>query len=155
MAFVLESVCGLKRPLGEWSRGSEVSTAWSRRAITGESIRPRHVWISPHGAVVPVFIDDEKRLGIGRGKRIISHALQWLRQGDEQLAIVTNGHQWRLLFAGLDYDAFCEWDIVQWFTEGQESEECRGLRRPAVSPPLDARRQGRTLPAAQRDQRKP
>jgi hypothetical protein len=128
VAFVLESVCGLKRPLGEWSRGSEVSTAWSRRAITGEAIRPRHVWISPRGAVVPVFIDDEKRLGIGRGKRIISHVLQWLRQSDEQLAIVTNGHQWRLLFAGLDYDAFCEWDIVQWFTEGQESEECRGLR---------------------------
>jgi len=93
VAFVLESVCRLARPLGEWLRGSEVSTAWSRRAITGESIRPRHLWISPQGAVVPVFIDDEKRLGIGRGKRIISHALQWLRQSEEQLAIVTNGHQ--------------------------------------------------------------
>jgi len=128
VAFVLESVCGMARPLGEWSCGSEVSASWSRRAITGESIRPRHLWISPGGAVVPVFIDDEKRIGIGRGKRIVSHALQWLRQGDEQLAVVTNGHQWRLLFAGLDYDAFCEWDIVQWFTEGQESEECRGMR---------------------------
>ncbi len=128
VAFVFEAVCGMKRPLGEWSCGSEVSTSWSRRAITGESIRPRHVWISPHGAVVPVFIDDEKRLGIGRGKRIVSHALQWLRQSEEQLAIVTNGHQWRLLFAGLDYDAFCEWDAAQWFTEGRESDECRGLR---------------------------
>lgn len=135
VSFVLEAVCGLRRPLGEWSRGSEVSTAWSRRAITGESIRPRHLWISPNGAVVPVFIDDEKRLGVGRGKRIISHALQWLRQGDEQLAIVTNGHQWRLVFAGLDYDAFCEWDIVQWFTEGQESDELRGLRS-LLSPSL-------------------
>lgn len=135
VAFVLESVCGLKRPLGEWSRGSEVSTAWSRRAITGEAIRPRHVWISPHGAVVPVFIDDEKRLGIGRGKRIVSHALGWLRQGEEQLALVTNGHQWRLIFAGLDYDAFCEWDVAQWFTEGQESEECRGMRA-LFAPPL-------------------
>ncbi len=128
VAFVLESACGLARPLGEWSRGSEVTTAWSRRAITGESIRPRHLWVSPQGAVVPVFVDDQRRIGVGRGKRIVSHALQWLRQGEEQLAIVTNGHQWRLLFAGLDYEAFCEWDVVQWFTEGQESEECRGLR---------------------------
>ena len=118
ISFVLESICGFAGSRGEWLRGSNVPTSWSRRAITGESIRPRHLWTSPGGAVLPVFIDDEKRLGVGRSKRIISHALQWLRQGAEQLAVVTNGYQWRLIFAGLDYEAFCEWDIGQWFFQG-------------------------------------
>lgn len=135
VAFFLERVCSFAAPPGEWRRGSAVPTDWTRRAITGEAVRPSHLWQDSNGAILPVFIDDEKRLGIGRGKRILSRVLQWLRQGDEQLAVVTNGFQWRLVFAGLDYDAFSEWDIDQWFQEGQASDELLGLRT-LVSPDL-------------------
>ncbi len=141
VAFVLEAICGFARPHGEWLRGSNIPTTWSRRAVTGESIRPRHLWRGSGGAVLPVFVDNEKRLGVGRGKRVISHVLQWLRQGEEQLAVVTNGRQWRLVFAGLDYDAFCEWDVDRWFSEGEPSDELTGLRAllaPALwTPPED------------------
>ena len=128
VSFVLEAICGFARPLGEWYRGADVKTQWSRKAITGESIRPRHLWIGKNGATLPVFVDDQHRLGVGKGRRIVSHVLGWLRQGKEQLAVITNGQEWRLVFAGLDYEAFCQWDVDSWFAEGRASPELNGLR---------------------------
>ena len=86
VAHVLQKVCGFTLPLGDWYRGGNVTSTWTRRGLTGEAIRPSHLWLGPNGAVLPVFIDDQKRLGVGRGKRICSQVLQWLRRGDEQLA---------------------------------------------------------------------
>ncbi|WP_168565186.1 Eco57I restriction-modification methylase domain-containing protein [Crateriforma spongiae] len=78
---------------------------------------------------------------MGRGKRAVTAAIQWLRGGDEKLAIVTNGRQWRLVMAGLDYEAFCEWDIDRWLESGQPSDELFGLRallHPSIwTPPSD------------------
>jgi hypothetical protein len=128
VAFVMEHVLSFHGLAGYWQRGSEVSKDWSRRSVTGELIRPQQLWHGAHRSLVPVFIDNEQRLGLGRGKRIISHALQWLRQTDHRLAVITNGFEWRIVFAGLDYDAFCQWDIDQWFTEGTTSAEFNGLR---------------------------
>ncbi len=127
VAFVLEKICQFTTPISSWYRGSNVAAAWTRRSITGEAVRPNHLWLSENDATLPVFIDNNKRVGLGKGKRVCSNVLQWLRQGKEQLALVTNGNQWRIIFAGLDYEAFCEWDIDLWFTEGQPSEELLGL----------------------------
>ena len=126
-SFTLENICKYDNTNGKWYRGSNIGTDWSRPGLTGDPIRPNHLWIGKSGGCLPVFIDSNKRLGIGRGKRIISRTLQWLRKGKEQLAIVTNGFQWRIVFAGLDYEAFCEWDIEQWFAEGDVTEELKGL----------------------------
>lgn len=128
VAFVLRSICGFDENLGTWLRGPSVPAEWSRVAITGETVKPRHLWKGPHGAVLPVFIDREKRLGLGRGRRITSQVLGWLRAGDEQLALITNGRQWRLTFAGLDFDAWCEWDIDSWLEEGGLSDQVTALR---------------------------
>ena len=128
VAFVLERVCGLDASTGAWARGNSVAPSWGRRAITGETVKPRHLWTGKHGASMPVFLDDGKRLGIGRGRRIVSQVLGWLRAGNEHLALVTNGRQWRLLFAGLDYDAWCEWDLDLWFDEGELSPQVEALR---------------------------
>ena len=48
----------------------------------------------------------------------MSQVLDWLRAGNEHLALVTNSRQWRLLFSGLDYDAWVAWDLDLWFEEG-------------------------------------
>ena len=72
VAFVLEGVCGLNASTGNWVRGSSMASAWGRRAITGEIVKPRHLWKGRRGALLPVFLDDGKRLGIGRGRRIVS-----------------------------------------------------------------------------------
>ena len=126
--FVLEEVCGFDGTSGSWQRGSQVSRRHGRRAVTGETVKPRHIWSGPHGASLPVFIDATKRIGKGRGRRIVSQVLGWLRAGGEHLALVTNGRQWRLVFAGLDYDASCQWDSELWFQEGQLAGQVAALR---------------------------
>ena len=128
VAFVLEQVCGLDTSTGAWTRGSRVASDWGRRAVTGETVKPRHLWHGRDGGRLPVFIDDAGRLGIGRSRRAVSRVVGWLRAGGDHLALVTNGRQWRLLFAGLDYDAWCEWDLDLWFEEGELSPQVTALR---------------------------
>jgi hypothetical protein len=146
-SFVLQDVCGFDHTTGSWQRGAQVGKEWTRRGVAGEAIRPRMLWQGGAGARMPVFLDDERHLGIGRGRRTVSQVLQWLRAGDERLAIVTNGRQWRLIFAGLDFDAWCEWDVDLWFEEGELSPQLTALRtliswplwtpsEPAATPPL-------------------
>ena len=128
VAFVLEQVCGLDASTGAWTRGSNVAPSWGRRAVTGETVKPRHLWTGRDGGRLPVFLDGGRRLGLGRSRRIVSQVLGWLRAGNEHLALVTNARQWRLLFAGLDYDAWCEWDLDLWFEEGGLSPQVTALR---------------------------
>jgi len=128
VSFVLEQVCGFGPSSGGWERGGRVPSSRGRRAVTGEIVRPRHLWSGPRGASLPVFVDDTARIGIGRGRRVVSRVLGWLRSGGEHLALVTNGRQWRLVFAGLDYDASCEWDADLWFEEGELTAQVAALR---------------------------
>lgn len=135
VSYVLDSICGFARA-GTWDRGTSVDPArWTRRTIAGDNVKPSHLWRGPSEAILPVFIDAEKRVGVGRGKRAVTAAIQWLRGGDEKLAVVTNGRQWRLVMAGLDYEAFCEWDIDRWLESGQTSAELFGLRA-LLNPPI-------------------
>ena len=128
VAFVLEEVCGLDATTGTWERGNRVVASWGRRAITGETVKPRHLWTGESGGRLPVFLDEGPRLGVGRGRRVVSRVLGWIRAGGDHLALVTNGRQWRLVFAGLDYDAWCEWDLHLWFEEGGLSPQVSVLR---------------------------
>jgi hypothetical protein len=127
-AFVLQEICGFTAGIGTWQRGSAVGAEWARPGIAGEAIKPRHLWRGDFGAVLPVFIDTESRLGIGRGTKAASQTLQWLRAGRERLALLTNGRQWRLVFAGLDFDAWCQWDVDLWFEEGSIGPQVVALR---------------------------
>ena len=128
VTFVLEHVCGLVADTGTWARASKVSPSWGRRAVTGDLVKPSHLWKGHNGATLPVFIDGGSRLGIGKSRRFVSQVLGWLRAGGEHLALVTNGRQWRLVFAGLDFDAWCEWDIELWFDGGELSPQVTLLR---------------------------
>jgi hypothetical protein len=134
VAFVLQKVCRFSPEGDAWQRGPQVGAEWGRTTVTGEVAKPRHLW-RRHGALLPVFIDHEPRLGVGRSVRTISQALQWLRAGGDRLAIVTNGRQWRLVFAGLDFDAWCEWDVDLWLEEGALSPQVAALRT-LLSPEL-------------------
>ncbi len=128
VAYVLEKICGFSGPGTTWQRGSSIPADWTRQGVAGEAIKPRQLWSGRNGSRLPVFVDREKRVGVGRGRRITSQVLQWLRAGTEQLALITNGRQWRLVFAGLDYDAWCEWDVELWFEEGKPSNQVKALK---------------------------
>ncbi len=127
---VLELVVDLAAPEtgGRWLKGPEIAAVWSRRAMTGEAVRPARLWVGPHDAAFPVFWDDAARLGVGSGRRTVARVVEWLRRGGGGLALLTNGIQWRLLYAGLDHDAFAEWDAALWFEEGTPGPQVTAIR---------------------------
>jgi len=137
---VLYRVCGLETSDGaRWERGADVDTRWSIRALTGETVKPRRVWYAPNGSLLPVFVDDTTRLGIGRGRRSVSRVVHWLRAAQQKIALLTNARQWRLIYAGLDFDAWAEWDTGLWFEEGKPGPQVTALQAllsaAALTPP--------------------
>lgn len=140
---VLEQVCGLAL---RWEKGNHVDSRWSYRSSTGEIIKPRRVWYGSHDAVLPVFVSDEARVGIGRGRRDASRVVEWLRQSWQKVAVLTNGRQWRLIHAGLDYEAFAEWDSSLWFEEGQPGPQVAALQALLSASALIPAQPGETAP---------
>jgi hypothetical protein len=133
--IVLEQVLDLSGN-GTWIKGNAVPTSFSHRSITGETIKPRRIWRSTNGFTFPVFSPEshggidgaQARLGVGRGRRDVSRVIEWLRRSGEKIALLTNGNQWRLIHAGTDYDAWCEWDTNFWFMEGTSGPQLSALR---------------------------
>lgn len=144
---VLETILDLTP--SQWKKASDVPTDCSIKSVSGEVIRPRRLWREPNGGVLPVFVDADgagrheragHRLGVGRGRRAVARVNEWLRKkSDGRIALLTNGSQWRLIHAGQDYDAWCEWDTDLWFSEGEPSLQVTALRallgRQAITAP--------------------
>lgn len=130
VAWVLRNVGHFPSDLGNaWFRGSDVPGEYSHILITGEAFKPRLVWKGPKGGVLPVFVDKHPKLGVGKGRKTASDVVQWLRLARLSVALLTNGRQWRLVHAGLDYDAFCQSDLDLWFEEGTIGAQLNALRQ--------------------------
>jgi hypothetical protein len=140
----------------EWKKASAVGAHWGHRLITGENFKPRRLWLGSNGAVLPVFDDDVKQIGIGNGRRSIARVVEWLRKSQQKLALLTNGVQWRLIHTGPDYEAWCEWDIALWFEEGEPSDQVRALLHLLSPKALTPPKEGEPAPliAAIQDTRK-
>ena len=153
--YTLDEVCGFARS-GSWTRGNEVPAEEGRRALTGELAKPRSRWTGRNGARLPVFFDRGQRLGVGKGRREMSRVVEWLRNGGEHLALLTNGREWRLVFAGLDYEAWCEWTVESFFEEGGLAPQVETLRTLLSPPPWTPETEGKDAPLlrAIRDTRK-
>ncbi|MBC8277823.1 MAG: hypothetical protein H8E46_06300, partial [FCB group bacterium] len=81
--------------------------------------------IDPHAILL--ITDTSKQIGRGRGRTAYARTIELLRNTGNKLAILTNGLQLRLIYAGLDYDAWAEWEIERWFDKADGEEELRGL----------------------------
>ena len=143
--YTLDEVCGFARS-GGWTRGNEVPAEEGRRALTGELAKPRSRWTGRNGARLPVFFDRGQRLGVGKGRREMSRVVEWLRNGGEHLALLTNGREWRLVFAGLDYEAWCEWTVESFFEEGGLAPQVETLRALLSPPPWTPETEGKDAP---------
>jgi hypothetical protein len=126
--YILQDLSGL--PADEWQKAQGVDSLWAVRSFTGAQIKPRRLWLGPNGEALAVFVPDDggsrqfaSRLGVGRSRQLLGRVVEWLRRTGQALALVTNGRQWRLVQAGSDHDAWCEWDIDLWFNEGQPSAQ--------------------------------
>jgi hypothetical protein len=151
---VLEGV--LQLPSLEWRKASAIGAEWSQRLINGENFKPRRLWLGSNGALLPVFDEDVKQIGIGIGRRSVARVVEWLRKSQQKIALLTNGVQWRLIHAGPDYDAWCEWDIALWFEQGEPSDQVRALLHLLSATALTPKQEGDAAPhlAAIQDTRK-
>jgi hypothetical protein len=131
--FLLTKICGFS---DDWKKGPQVDASWSRRERDGAALRPERLWTGVHGEILPVFFDKEsKTIGLGKGRRVVSRVLSWMRAGTEKLAVLTNGRQWRIVYAGLDHESWCESDSELWFQDGQAAPQLHALIR-LLSPEL-------------------
>lgn len=124
---VLIDTCGF--PSAEWKRGTQVENPWRRPILDGSKMSPQAIWQGRNDAVLPVFVQADSGLRTAKGRQAVSRVLQWLRKGRETLALLTSGREWRLIFTGLDFEAWCEWDISLWFEDGRPSPQVEALRR--------------------------
>lgn len=137
VAWVLEEICELRgTATGRWLRGAAVGPGYTKALMDGNARRPTHVWKGEHGGEFPVFVDAASpTLGVGRGRKTLGDAVQWLRLAGLPFALLTNARQWRLVYAGIDFEAACEWDIDLWYEDGQPGTQLEALRM-LLSPAL-------------------
>ncbi|MCC7376085.1 MAG: hypothetical protein IT581_15610 [Verrucomicrobiales bacterium] len=139
LTVLFEHACGLDHTSGgTWNRKPDPT--WTHRSVTGEAIRPAHLWNGPVGRNLPVFTTSEKRLGVGHGRRAVARVLEWLRARNEPLAVLSNGHQVRIIWAGADTAAWCESDSTLWLVEGAPGPQLDALRlllSPAALTPVE------------------
>jgi hypothetical protein len=97
-----------------------------------ETVRPHRVVFADEAATTPallVMADSSPQVGRGRGRTVYSRFLELLRGTGHRLGLLTNGQQFRLVYAGLDFESWCEWESDRWFDEGEGTEELCGLRQ--------------------------
>jgi len=123
---VLEDACGLE---GGWEKGNALSAADSEKLLDGSVLKPRRRWTGSGSAPLLVFTTTATRLGVGKGRRPAAQVLEYLRRRDAPLGLLTNGTQWRLIWADTDSLAWAEWEADHWLAADRVSDELSVLRR--------------------------
>jgi len=122
---VLEEAAG---PTVGWRKGNRLGAADAEKLLDGTVLKPRRLWEGPAGEALAVFTDPAPRLGVGRGRRPVARVTEYLRRRGTQLGLLTNGQQWRLIWADTDATAWVEWDAERWLDADQLSDELLVMR---------------------------
>lgn len=128
---VLEDVLGYEGP--RWQKHSSILDKFKLPASKrgGPGLAPDRILLgleSLDPAKFLIKIDrTSKRVGVGRGRQVYSAFLELLRGTNVPLGILTNGHQFRLIYAGIDYDCWTEWEADRWFEDEAGIEELCGF----------------------------
>ena len=110
----------------------ESLTALVRIGSRTQTLRPGRIIFTDETRTVPallVMADTSPQIGRGRGRTAYAQFLELLRGTGHRLGLLTNGLQFRLVYAGIDFESWCQWDAERWFDEGEGSEELAGLRQ--------------------------
>ena len=111
-----------------WRKGPAVPEQVTATSVTGQRLRPQRVLLNEQGSpVLLVGTDDSPKIGVHRGRRAHARFVELLRTSGCRLGLLTNGRQFRLCYAGLDHDAWCEWEAESWFAEAENRRQLQGL----------------------------
>lgn len=149
---VLEDACDLR--VG-WRKGTELGAADAAKLLDGTILKPRRLWSRPGGEVLAIFTTRATRMGVGKGRRPLAQVVEYLRRRGFRLGLITNGTQWRLIWADTDSLAWIEWEADRWLDADLLSDELAVLRR-VLSPAALTREDAELGPllAAVRDTRR-
>jgi hypothetical protein len=103
-----------------------------RIGTRSETIKPHRIHFADESGETPalmVMADTSPHVGRGRGRTMYARFLELLRGTGHRLGLLTNGQQFRLIYAGLDFESWCEWESERWFDDGEGTEELLGLRQ--------------------------
>lgn len=135
---VLETFLGHTAP--NWQKGPLVGDRFKHTEPGGSIRKPNRVLTNAtkeHEPSFLVLIDKDRMLkddgtpgqiGIHGGRRTYGQLLGLMRATNVKLGILTNGFQFRLVYAGLDHDAWIEWNAEAWFEGGDGRRALDGLR---------------------------
>lgn len=123
---ILEGVCGLQ---DGWHKASALGNADAEKLLDGTVLKPRRRWLGPRDDILFVFTTPVTRLGVGKGRRPVAQVVEYLRKRSAPLALLTNGAQWRLIWADSDSLAWVEWEADRWLEADQFTAELTVLRR--------------------------
>lgn len=123
---VLEDACGLR---DGWQKGNTLGAADAEKLLDGTVLKPRRRWTGPDGEALAVFTTPATRIGIGKGRRPAAQVVEYLRRRALPLGLLTNGRQWRLVWADRDSLAWAEWEADRWLDADLLSDELAVLRR--------------------------
>src|SRR5206468_11617571 len=123
--------CGPQR-LARQHSIPEKLTAVVRIGSRSDTMRPHRVIFADDNGQLPallVMADTSPQVGRVRGRTAYARFLELLRGTGHRLGLLTNGQQFRLVYAGLDFESWCEWESERWFDDGEGTEELVGLRQ--------------------------
>ncbi len=126
----LEKACGLREG---WRKGAKVGAADAERLLDGTELKPRRLLELGGRVALAVFTSSDERIGLRKGRRVVSHVVEWLRRRSAHFALLTNGREWRLIFADADNLAWVEWAADRWL-EGDSFSPALELLRRILSP---------------------
>ena len=113
-----------------WQKGNAVSSQWTYETLIHERLRPHRILFRENTQKDPalfVWIEQTRQLGQGHGRTAYSKLLELLRAKNVKLGLLTNGRQFRLCYAGLDYDSWAEWEVEAWFAEEELRRQLHGF----------------------------
>jgi hypothetical protein len=123
---VLEEVCGFK---DGWRKGRAGATADAETLLDGTVLRAYRVLTVAGETALAVFVTSTERVGMHKGKRIVAQVIEYLRRRRLPFGLVTNGREWRLVFAEADDLAWVEWVSDRWLDGDKLSQTLMLLRR--------------------------
>lgn len=119
---------------GWWQKHTNIDERFTLRSSrrSGARLRSDRVLLFQGAVESPRFlvkIDTEsKQIGMGRGRHIYSDFLELLRMAPVSIGLLTNGQQFRLVFAGSDYDCWVEWEASRWFEDASGITQLAGFK---------------------------
>ncbi|GLV59817.1 hypothetical protein KDH_66410 [Dictyobacter sp. S3.2.2.5] len=114
-----------------WQKGNHVSATWKHTTFQGSTLAPSRVLFldmyKQETAQLFVWVEQTRQIGMGQGRTAYGKLLELLRAKNVKLGLLTNGRQFRLCYAGQDYDSWVEWDADAWFAEGELRRQLYGF----------------------------